>query len=64
MESKAEPAVKKEETSATKAAAAAATKAEGSAKTKTKDSSFSKLFRPKVSPDLAGVHVGYSKPHK
>ncbi|XDV46395.1 hypothetical protein PO909_014294 [Leuciscus waleckii] len=47
MESKAEPVVKKEETSATKAAAAAATKAEGSAKTKTKDS-FSKLFRPKV----------------
>ncbi|XP_077075003.1 uncharacterized protein LOC143725962 isoform X2 [Siphateles boraxobius] len=46
MESKAEPVVKKEETSATKAAAA--TKAEGSAKTKTKDSSFSKLFRPKV----------------
>ncbi|XP_077075013.1 uncharacterized protein LOC143725962 isoform X11 [Siphateles boraxobius] len=45
MESKAEPVVKKEETSATKAAAA--TKAEGSAKTKTKDSSFSKLFRPK-----------------
>ncbi|XP_056113863.1 breast carcinoma-amplified sequence 1 [Rhinichthys klamathensis goyatoka] len=48
MESKAEPVVKKEETSATKAAAAASTKAEGSAKTKTKDSSFSKLFRPKV----------------
>ncbi|XP_073679800.1 uncharacterized protein [Garra rufa] len=48
MESKAEPAVKKEETSATKAAAAAATKAEGSAKSKTKDSTLSKLFRPKV----------------
>ncbi|XP_039508597.1 breast carcinoma-amplified sequence 1 isoform X2 [Pimephales promelas] len=47
MESKAEPVVKKEETSATKAAAAASAKAEGSAKTKTKDSSFSKLFRPK-----------------
>ncbi|KAK2885243.1 hypothetical protein Q8A67_016080 [Cirrhinus molitorella] len=47
MESKAEPAVKKEETSATKAAAAAATKAEGSAKSKTKDSALSKLFRPK-----------------
>jgi len=51
MESKAEPVVKKEETSATKAAAAASAKAEGSAKTKTKDSSFSKLFRPKVSPN-------------
>ncbi|XP_016102367.1 neurofilament heavy polypeptide-like isoform X1 [Sinocyclocheilus grahami] len=46
MESKAEPAVKKEETSATKAAAAAATKAEGSAKSKTK--TLSKLFRSKV----------------
>ncbi|XP_016310194.1 neurofilament heavy polypeptide-like isoform X2 [Sinocyclocheilus anshuiensis] len=45
MESKAEPAVKKEETSATKAAAAAATKAEGSAKSKTK--ALSKLFRSK-----------------
>ncbi|XP_016394899.1 transcriptional regulatory protein AlgP-like [Sinocyclocheilus rhinocerous] len=48
MESKAEPAVKKEDTSATKAAAAAATKAEGSAKSKTKDSALSKLFRSKV----------------
>ncbi|XP_050952959.1 breast carcinoma-amplified sequence 1 isoform X2 [Labeo rohita] len=48
MESKAEPAVKKEETSAAKAATAAATKAEGSAKSKTKDSALSKLFRPKV----------------
>ncbi|XP_059384386.1 uncharacterized protein LOC132118514 isoform X3 [Carassius carassius] len=48
MESKAEPAVKKEETSATKAATAAATKAEGSAKSKTKDSALSKLFRSKV----------------
>ncbi|XP_050952967.1 breast carcinoma-amplified sequence 1 isoform X9 [Labeo rohita] len=47
MESKAEPAVKKEETSAAKAATAAATKAEGSAKSKTKDSALSKLFRPK-----------------
>ncbi|XP_052451102.1 neurofilament heavy polypeptide isoform X5 [Carassius gibelio] len=47
MESKAEPAVKKEETSATKAATAAATKAEGSAKSKTKDSALSKLFRSK-----------------
>ncbi|XP_016354206.1 breast carcinoma-amplified sequence 1-like [Sinocyclocheilus anshuiensis] len=48
MESKAEPAVKKEDTSATKATAAAATKAEGSAKSKTKDSALSKLFRSKV----------------
>ncbi|XP_052397337.1 breast carcinoma-amplified sequence 1 isoform X5 [Carassius gibelio] len=47
MESKAEPAVKKEDTSATKAAAAAATKAEGSAKSKTKDSALGKLFRSK-----------------
>ncbi|XP_059396373.1 tropomyosin-1, isoforms 33/34-like isoform X2 [Carassius carassius] len=47
MESKAESAVKKEDTSATKAAAAAATKPEGSAKSKTKDSALSKLFRSK-----------------
>ncbi|XP_073794529.1 breast carcinoma-amplified sequence 1 isoform X9 [Danio rerio] len=46
MESKAEPAVKKEETSASKAAAAV--KAEPSAKSKTKDGAFSKLFRSKV----------------
>ncbi|XP_073794558.1 breast carcinoma-amplified sequence 1 isoform X38 [Danio rerio] len=45
MESKAEPAVKKEETSASKAAAAV--KAEPSAKSKTKDGAFSKLFRSK-----------------
>ncbi|XP_056306009.1 breast carcinoma-amplified sequence 1 isoform X2 [Danio aesculapii] len=43
MESKAEPAVKKEETSASKAAV----KAEPSAKSKTKDGAFSKLFRSK-----------------
>ncbi|XP_077075010.1 uncharacterized protein LOC143725962 isoform X8 [Siphateles boraxobius] len=61
MESKAEPVVKKEETSATKAAAA--TKAEGSAKTKTKDSSFSKLFRPKpvVVEEKKPVEVDASK---
>ncbi|XP_073731621.1 uncharacterized protein [Misgurnus anguillicaudatus] len=43
MEGKAEPAVKKEETSATAATKAA----DAPAKTKTKDGAFSKLFRPK-----------------
>ncbi|XP_048033998.1 neurofilament heavy polypeptide-like isoform X3 [Megalobrama amblycephala] len=64
MESKAEPAVKKEETSATKAAAAAATKAEGSAKTKTKDSSFSKLFRPKVDASKSSTLEAAAKPEE
>ncbi len=45
MESKVEPAVKKEE--------ASAKKAEGSAKSKTKNSTLSKLFRPKVSDNKA-----------
>ncbi|XP_077075016.1 uncharacterized protein LOC143725962 isoform X13 [Siphateles boraxobius] len=62
MESKAEPVVKKEETSATKAAAA--TKAEGSAKTKTKDSSFSKLFRPKVDASKSSTLEASAKPEE
>lgn len=59
MESKAEPVVKKEETSSTKAVAAAATKAEGSAKSKTKDSALSKLFRSKVSSNLTAVTINH-----
>lgn len=60
MESKAEPAVKKEDTSATKATAAAATKTEGSAKSKTKDSALSKLFRSKVSPNLTAAAIKHN----
>ncbi|XP_052397336.1 breast carcinoma-amplified sequence 1 isoform X4 [Carassius gibelio] len=62
MESKAEPAVKKEDTSATKAAAAAATKAEGSAKSKTKDSALGKLFRSKVDASKSSTLEAAAKP--
>ncbi|XP_050952966.1 breast carcinoma-amplified sequence 1 isoform X8 [Labeo rohita] len=64
MESKAEPAVKKEETSAAKAATAAATKAEGSAKSKTKDSALSKLFRPKVDASKSSTLEAAAKPEE
>ncbi|XP_026055489.1 neurofilament heavy polypeptide isoform X9 [Carassius auratus] len=64
MESKAEPAVKKEETSATKAATAAATKAEGSAKSKTKDSALSKLFRSKVDASKTSTLEATAKPEE
>ncbi|KAK3519003.1 hypothetical protein QTP70_016183, partial [Hemibagrus guttatus] len=48
MESKAEPAVKKDEAPPVEVAATAAKEQETQSKTKTKDSPFSKLFRTKV----------------
>ncbi|XP_067301747.1 breast carcinoma-amplified sequence 1 isoform X1 [Pseudorasbora parva] len=64
MEGKAEPAVKKEEMSATKAAAAAETKAEDSPKTKTRESSFKKLFRPKVDASKSSTLEAAAKPEE
>ncbi|XP_042569597.1 flocculation protein FLO11-like isoform X4 [Cyprinus carpio] len=64
MESKAEPAVKKEDTSATKATAAAATKTEGSAKSKTKDSALSKLFRSKADASKTSTLEAAAKPEE
>ncbi|XP_056589952.1 breast carcinoma-amplified sequence 1 isoform X3 [Triplophysa dalaica] len=58
MEGKADAAVKKEETSATAATKAA----EASAKTKTKDSTFSKLFRPKVDASKTSTLEAAAKP--
>lgn len=57
MESKAEPAVKKEEAPPVEAAAAAAKEPETPSKAKTKDTPFSKLFRTKVGTYLQLIIV-------
>ncbi|XP_046725963.1 breast carcinoma-amplified sequence 1 isoform X3 [Silurus meridionalis] len=62
MESKAEPAVKKEQAPAVEVAAAAAKEPEAQSKAKTKDSPFSKIFRSKVDASKASTLEVSAKP--